>query len=86
MEIQVYGQLRSVTGGKMVTLSPAEHTVRGVVTALRESYPKIDAHLIDCEGALRPSVRVVVNGEKATMDTDCPADADVKLFPAMQGG
>ena len=86
MEIQVYGQLRSVTGGKTVTLSPTEQTVGGLVAALRESYPKIDSHLVDCDGALRPSVRVVVNGEKATIDTVCPSDADVKLFPAMQGG
>ncbi|WP_075936210.1 ubiquitin-like small modifier protein 1 [Halosegnis longus] len=86
MEIQVYGQLRSVTGSKTVALSPADQTVGGVVAALRESYPKLDSHLVDCDGELRPSVRVVVDGEKATMDTDCPPDADVKLFPAMQGG
>ncbi|MDZ7745444.1 MAG: MoaD/ThiS family protein [Halobacteriales archaeon] len=86
MEIQVYGQLRSATGSKVVTLSPPEQTVGALVVAFRDAYPKAEDHLVDCDGALRPSVRVMVDGEKAAVDTECPPDADVKIFPAMQGG
>jgi len=86
MEIQVYGQLRAATDGKTVTVTPDEPTVAGLVTALCVQYPRAKSQLLDESGDLRPSVRVMVDGETADLDTACPADADIKLFPAMQGG
>ena len=86
MDVLVYGPLRAATDGKCVTVSPAEHTVAGVITALREQYPRAESQLVDDEGNLRASVRVTVDGETADGDDDCPPDAEVRVFPAMQGG
>ncbi|WP_254832607.1 ubiquitin-like small modifier protein 1 [Haloglomus salinum] len=86
MEVVVYGSLRSATGSKEVTLSPTEQTVAGVIEALCDAYPRAESHLVDDEDALRPSVRVAVDGETADMDRSCPPDAKIEIFPAMRGG
>ncbi|GAB6860530.1 ubiquitin-like small modifier protein 1 [Haloplanus litoreus] len=86
MDLTVYGPLRSATGTKRVGVDPDEPTVRGVLDALVTAYPRAESHLVDEDGALRPSVRVTVDGERAALDDDCPADAEVAVFPAMRGG
>ena len=86
MDVLVYGPLRAATDGKRVTVSPAEHTVDGIITALREQYPRAESQLVDEGGRLRASVRVTVDGETAEGDDACPPDAEVRVFPAMRGG
>jgi molybdopterin synthase sulfur carrier subunit len=86
MELTVYGPLRSATGGKRVSVDPTERTVRAVVRAFVDAYPRAESHLVDDAGDLRPSVRVTVDGDRAALDDDCPPDAEVALFPAMRGG
>ena len=86
MELTVYGPLRSATGEKRVSVEPEGGTVRAVVEAFVAAYPRAEAHLVDPDGHLRPSVRVTVDGERAALDDDCPPDAEVALFPAMRGG
>lgn len=86
MEVVVYGPLRSATGSKEVTLSPADRTVDAVIAALCEEYPRAESQLFDEEGTLRPSVRVAVDGETADRGAACPPEAEVEIFPAMRGG
>jgi molybdopterin converting factor small subunit len=86
MDVTVYGPLRSATGGKRLALSPAEQTVQGVLDALLEEYPRAESQLLDDDGTLRPSVRITVDGESASMHEDCSPDAAVAIFPAMRGG
>jgi molybdopterin converting factor small subunit len=86
MDVVVYGPLRSATGSKEITLSPADGTVAAVIEALCEAYPRAESHLYDDDGQLRPSVRVAVDGGTAEGDTTCPPDAEVEIFPAMRGG
>jgi molybdopterin converting factor small subunit len=86
VEVTVYGPLRSAAGEKQVTLSPDGGTVRAVVRELRAEYPRTESHLLDDDGALRPSVRVTVDGETADLDDPCPPGAAVAVFPAMRGG
>jgi len=86
VELTVYGPLRAATGEKRVRVAPDGETVRAVVEAFVAAYPRAASHLVDEAGDLRPSVRVTVDGERASLDDDCPPDADVALFPAMRGG
>lgn len=86
VEVTVYGPLRSATGTKQVTLSPDGGTVRAVVRELRAEYPRTESQLLDDDGALRPSVRVTVDGETADLDDPYPPGAAVAVFPAMRGG
>jgi len=86
MDLTVYGPLRSATGAKRVSVDPDDGTVAAVVEAFVDAYPRAESHLVDCDGEFRPSVRVTVDGERASLDDDCPLDAEVALFPAMRGG
>ena len=86
MELTVYGSLRGATGSKETTVAFDGGTVRDALGAFVDTYPRTEGQLFDESGAVRPSVRVQVNGERADLDDDCPADAEVTLFPAMQGG
>jgi molybdopterin synthase sulfur carrier subunit len=86
MEVVVYGPLRAATGSKEITVSPTEPTVAGVIEALCEAYPRAESHLFDEAGALRPSVRVTVDGETVEQNAACPPEAEVAIFPAMRGG
>ncbi|QOS13535.1 MoaD family protein (plasmid) [Haloferax gibbonsii] len=86
MEITVYGPLRSVTGEKTVEVSPSGETVNDLLTAFVDEHPKTATHLADDDGAIRPSVRVMVGEHKATLDDPIPDGEQVKLFPAMRGG
>ena len=85
MELTVYGPLRSATGGKRVKIE-ADGTVEDVLEALFAEFPRAESHLLDEEGALRPSVRVVQDGESLNLEDTCSPDAPLKVFPAMRGG
>jgi molybdopterin converting factor small subunit len=92
MRITVYGQLRSATGEKTVEWEPTESDDGGVETVADaldrfiEAYPRARRDVLDESGTVRSSVRVLVDGDRAELDDDCPPDARIQLFPAMQGG
>lgn len=86
MELTVYGPLRAATGSKTVTLEFEGETVEAAIEAFVQAYPRAAGELTDESGALRPSVRVMVDGEKAALDDPVSADASMTLFPAMRGG
>lgn len=86
MEVTVYGELRAATGSKTVELDVAPETVGDALTAFIDAYPRARSKVLDDAGAVRPSVRVMVDGERVDLTDDCPPDATVQLFPAMQGG
>lgn len=86
MDVTVYGPLRSATGEKTVAVDVDPETVGDVVAAFAAQHPRIRSQLYTDDGDLRPSVRVMVDGERADPADACPADAAVVLFPAMQGG
>ena len=83
--VTVYGPLRSATGAKVIAVDVTGGTVADVVEAVVDAYPRSRPYLYD-GGEVRPSVRVAVDGERATLDAPVPADAEVTLFPAVQGG
>ena len=85
MELTVYGPLRSATGEKTVSLAFDGDTVADAIEAFVDAYPRARPHLYDGE-RLRPSVRVTLEGERVDLETPCPADASLALFPAVQGG
>jgi molybdopterin converting factor small subunit len=86
MEVTVYGPLRSATGEKTIVVDVDPDTVRDVVDAFVDAYPRVRSQLYTDDGTLRPSVRVMVDGERASMADPCPPAAEVVLFPAMRGG
>jgi molybdopterin synthase sulfur carrier subunit len=85
MNVTVYGPLRSPTGGKHAEIDFSGGTVRGAIAVFVSAYPRAEPQLYDGDG-LRSSVRVTVDGEAASFDDTCPADAALTLHPAVQGG
>jgi hypothetical protein len=61
-------------------------TVSELITMIADAYPQTRSHLLDCEEKIRPSVRVVVDGDKASFESQLDSSADIQLFPAMRGG
>jgi molybdopterin converting factor small subunit len=86
MELTVYGPLRSATGAKTVQVDPEGETVRDVLAAFVDAYPRAGTHLTDDGGTLRPSVRVVVDERRVDLDESVADAESMQLFPAMRGG
>lgn len=86
MELTVYGPLRSATGEKTVQVVAEGETVRDVLDAFVDAYPRAGTHLTDEDGALRPSVRVLVGQRRVDLDESVTDEESMRLFPAMRGG
>ena len=86
MQVRVFGPLRSATGDKTVEVTVDPDVVQDVVDAFLDEYPKMRSQIYSSEGSIRPSVRVLVDGEKVSLEDPCTAESVVSLFPAMQGG
>ncbi|NHN60080.1 MULTISPECIES: ubiquitin-like small modifier protein 1 [Halorussus] len=86
VQVTAYGPLRSATGGKTVEFEFDGGTVRDALAVLVEEYPRAKSQLYDDEDRLRTSVRLSVNGERVDPDDECPAGAELTVFPAVQGG
>jgi MoaD family protein len=86
MELLVYGPLRAATGSKTVELQTRGDTVGDLLDELVAEYPRIASQLVDSDGDVRPSVRVVVDDERATLEQPVSETQTVKVFPAMRGG
>ena len=86
MEVVVYGPLRGVTGQKAVTVPFDGGSIADAIDAFVSMNPRAHNHLFTDDDALRPSVRVQRDGETVSPTDSCPADATIKLFPAVQSG
>ncbi|MFC5367252.1 MoaD/ThiS family protein [Salinirubrum litoreum] len=88
MEFEVYGPLRSSTGGKTATVAFEGGTVEEALWCFLDAYPRATQYLLtdDEDPTFRPSVRVVVDGEKVDLDEHLDPDATLTLIPAVQGG
>jgi molybdopterin synthase sulfur carrier subunit len=88
MEFEVYGPLRSATGGKTATVDFDGGTVEDALWRFLEEYPRARQYLLtdEADPTFRPSVRVVHEGEKVAFDDDLDPDATLTLIPAVQGG
>jgi molybdopterin synthase sulfur carrier subunit len=86
MDVTVYGELRAATGEKTVELAGPVETVRDALDRFVDKYPRARSQLFDEDGKVRPSVRVMCDGERVDLGAECPPEAGLQLFPAMQGG
>lgn len=86
MDVTVYGQLRAATGSKTVHVGGDVESVGDALDRFLDAYPRAKSHVLDDDGAVRPSVRILLDGERVDLDSDCPPDASLQLFPAMEGG
>jgi molybdopterin synthase sulfur carrier subunit len=86
VDVTVYGPLRAATGSKTVDVLVDGDTVGAVIAAFVDAYPRAEPQLVNEAGELRPSVRVMIDGDNAEYSARVPPGATVELFPAMRGG
>ena len=81
--------LRNLTGGNDTVQVEAE-SIRGLVTALEESYPGVGGRLINASGALNRFMGFYVNGEDIRflqdMETPLKSGDEVSLVANVAGG
>lgn len=87
VEIVLYGPVRDTVGEKW--LSASGDTVEGVLTAVVEETPELEAALYDGD-AFRPEINVFVDGRKLAtvggLETTLDGDETVQITAAMSGG
>jgi molybdopterin synthase sulfur carrier subunit len=91
MEIKVFATLRDVVGGKSIQVditqpTPAADLLRQVIA----KHPALRAKLFTENGALNPSVHILINGRDVRfldgLDTVVGAGDSVQMFPPVGGG
>lgn len=84
-EVTAYGPLRSATGDKTVVLEWDGGTVADALAAVVDAYPRAETHLYDGD-AVRSSVRVSLEDDRAGLEEPVPEGASLSVVPAVQGG
>jgi molybdopterin synthase sulfur carrier subunit len=65
MIVRVPGLLQSYTGGAGVVTLPASDTLADALAALDDRYPGLRFRIVDEQGAIRPHIKLFVDGELA---------------------
>jgi molybdopterin synthase sulfur carrier subunit len=86
-QVELFGNLRGYASASQVDV--AGETVRAVLTVLCADNAKLRAAIFDAD-ALRPYVRVMVNGHDIELsqglDTCAGPDDQIAIFPPIAGG
>lgn len=87
--VRIPTQLRSLTGGSGEVRVEGT-TVRGVIDALEQDHPGMQARLVDEQGTLRRFVNLFVADEDVRfldgLDTSVAEGTTVSIVPAVAGG
>jgi molybdopterin converting factor small subunit len=82
--VHLPASLRDLAGDEEVTTSASD--VRGLVAELESRWPRLAGRVRDELGALRPHVKIFVNGEVAGLEDTVQEDDEVRIIPAISGG
>jgi molybdopterin converting factor small subunit len=86
MRVFVPTPLRSYTGQR-ADVEAEGATVAHLLADLNRRYPGIRFRMIDEQDAIRPHIRVFVNGEQAwDLDTELRPSDEVQILQALSGG
>jgi molybdopterin synthase sulfur carrier subunit len=92
MKVNFFATLRPIVGGKTVEFD-VDHgvTVREMLDAMVERFPKLRHELLDENGQMHGHVHFFVNGRDAQflekgIETPLTPDDVVNIFPAVGGG
>jgi molybdopterin synthase sulfur carrier subunit len=77
--------LRPLAGGSS-SVHARGSTLRAVIEDLDRRFPGLGDRIIDA-GAIRPDVMIAVGADEVReLDAPVPADAEVRILPAIAGG
>jgi molybdopterin converting factor small subunit len=88
MIVRIPGLLRSYAGGaKTVELLPQPPTLADALAALDARFPGLRFRLVDEQGAIRPHIKLFVDGELARhLATATEAGRELMIVGALSGG
>lgn len=91
MDVLFYATLREIVGGKTVAFDlPPDTTVREVLAAAGDRFPRLNELIWTADGQLGDYIKVFVDGREIRhlllLDTPVPAGAEVSIFPPVAGG
>jgi molybdopterin synthase sulfur carrier subunit len=85
---KLFATLAEAAGGRrevVVGVDEPEPTVGDALDALLDVHPDLEPLVVE-DGALRPQVNLLVNGDRASLDDPVSADDEFALFPPVSGG
>ena len=77
--------LRDLVGGKG-EVSASGRDVGALVTELESRYPRLAGRVRDEQGALRPHVKIFLNGEPADLRSPVSEADEIRILPSISGG
>lgn len=85
---RLFATLAEAAGGRrevVVAVDGPEPTVGDALDALLDAHPDLEPLVVE-DGALRPQVNLLVNGDRVSLDDPVSADDEFALFPPVSGG
>ena len=85
---RLFATLAEAAGGRrevVVAVDGPEPTVGDALDALLDAHPDLEPLVVE-DGALRPQVNLLVNGDRVPLDDPVSADDEFALFPPVSGG
>ncbi len=87
MSVRIPGLLRSYTAGAETFELPAHATLEDAVRDLDARFPGLRFRIIDEQGAIRPHIKMFVDGELARrLDAPIKGSAELMIVGALSGG
>jgi len=90
MQVRIPGLLRSYTNGAETVLVEAKGAASTLADALADldvRYPGLKFRIIDEQGAIRPHIKIFLDGELARdLRTAIPAAGELMIVGALSGG
>ena len=85
--VRIPGLLRSYTAGAETVELPAQATLDDAVRDLDSRFPGLRFRIVDEQGAIRPHIKMFVDGELARrIDTPVADSKELMIVGALSGG
>jgi len=85
LNFRLFANFREVTGKKDLSLDVKGDTVMDAISSLIASYPGLRPLMLH-DGALKPYVNVLINGQTAGPSDKIKENDELAIFPPVSGG
>jgi molybdopterin converting factor small subunit len=87
VKVLIPGLLRSYTAGAETVVLPEHPTLDAALRDLNERYPGLRFRVVDEQDAIRPHIKMFVDGQLARrLDTSVAGSAELMIVGALSGG
>jgi molybdopterin converting factor small subunit len=87
VKVLIPGLLRSYTAGAETVVLPEHPTLDAALRDLNERYPGLRFRVVDEQDAIRPHIKMFVDGQLARrLDTPLAGSSELMIVGALSGG